>query len=143
MKRTHAVAFVLVVGLTLSLAVGTGSFTAADATRDVTLATDEAPYLGITQVDTTATANDTTTVELLAVDNRFESTISEVSVTASGASVAVVSTPDGLGVGDSETVAVDVTCGPANSTVATTLSVTATGDGVSVDTTESVVVECV
>ena len=142
MKRSHALAFALVLGATLTLALGTGSFTTADATRDVTIETSDSPYLGLSGESPAVDANNSSTVDLLTVTNGFETELSSISVTAGHENVSVIDDADGIAAGDSATVRADVTCGETGA-FEVDLSISVAGDGVSVETTETVTVDCV
>lgn len=142
MKRSHALAFALVLGATLTLALGTGSFTTTEAARDVTIETSDSPYLGLSSGSPTADANGSSTVDLLTVTNGFETELSSVSVTTTHGDVSGVDHAERIAVGEETTVRADVTCGSAG-TVDVDLSVSVAGDGVSVETTETVTVDCV
>lgn len=141
MKRTHALAFALVVGATLTLALGTGSFTAADATRDVTIETSDSPYLGLAGQSPSVDAGNSSTVSLLTVTNGFETDLSTVSITTTHANVSGLDHADSLTVGGETTVTADVACG--SGPVDVDLQISVAGDGVSVETTQTVTIDCV
>jgi hypothetical protein len=111
-----------------SLAVPTGAFSATSLDRgvDVRVAPDGEGYVGVTQ----ACENDTLHVT---VSNRFGSgRLLDVNVTVGG----TTETADGLGVGDSETLTFGAV-GPQ-----TTVTITASGSGVTAHLNRSVPTDC-
>lgn len=132
MKRTHVVAFAVVIAATLILSVGTGSFTALTADRDVDIGTtsDDSAYLGISYDETS---------EDLQLTNNFETPLTVTDV-ETPTSIAADGIPSNLPVGESKAVA--LSCADDSQSVTASVTVTAEGDDVSVEVTQDVTVDC-
>ncbi|KAB7517944.1 hypothetical protein [Halosegnis rubeus] len=132
MKRTHAAVFALVIAATLTLSVGTGSFTALNADRNVDIGTtdDDSAYVGI--------AYDAATGDLQ-LTNNF-GTLLTVTEVETPASIVTDSVPNELAAGASETVA--LSCADSTQSPAGTVTVTADGEDVSVEVTRDVTIDC-
>jgi len=132
MKRTHVVAFVVVIAATLVLSVGTGSFTALSADRNVDIGTtsDDSAYLAISYDETT---------DELQLTNNFETPLTVTGIETS-ASVAADGVQDELAVSKSKAVA--LSCTDDSQSVTGSVTVTAEGDDVSVEVTQDVTVDC-
>ena len=122
MKRTHVVAFVVVIAATLVLSVGTGSFTALSADRNVDIGTtsDDSAYLAISYDETT---------DELQLTNNFETPLTVTGI-ETPASVATEEVPDELPVGAPEPVA--LSCAGDGQSVTASVTVTAEGEDISV-----------
>lgn len=141
MKRTHALAFALAIGVIVTLTLGTGSFSTTDAARDVTIETNDDAYLDVESADSPSVdAGNSSTVDLLTLTNEFETELESISVTTGHDNVSALSYDETLATGASTTLSAEVTCGPDPLTV--DLDVTAEGEDVSVETTEEITVAC-
>lgn len=140
MNRLRYFSFALVL-CGILLVVGTGSFSATDTDRDVSVEVtdDGSALLGVTDKSpVTVTQGTTGTRTLLTLDNRFEQ---EIDVEVDGSLVAQETVT--ISSGTTEDAALTVDCdGASAGTHDVTLSITATGDDVTVDTEETVEVTC-
>ena len=130
-------AFTAAIGLTL----GTVGFSAVDADRGVSVSVvdDESAYLGVETVDPVV-ENESSTVAVY--ENGFDTDLDEFSVyavpTDPGVDVAVADAPESLDAGESAPVDVVVESEDVDlDSVELQLSVTASGDGVSVETSRT------
>lgn len=161
---------VLLVLAAACLVTGTGAFSGASTDRDPTIgiAGPDSAYLGIesdgieatlatvpesnnTTDDSTAAATDRTptnetTVELLTVTNRLQSTLDVTASIASRSSetpsVENVSGVTALSPGETSPLTATVTCGIDTASDTLELTIVAIGDGVAIETTETVTVTC-
>ena len=129
-------AFTAAVGLTL----GTAGFSAIDADRGISVSVveDEEAYLGVETFDPLVDGESTTMME---IENRFDAELDEIRVTTSESAVKEIDAPDEIGIGQTVPVDVVVQCEERDQ-VDIEFDVTATTDGVTVDTTVTDTFEC-
>lgn len=134
MKRSHAVVFAVVIAATLALALGTGSFTALNAERNVDIATtnDDSAYLGISY--------DASSDELQ-LTNNFETPLTVTNI-ETPASITAGNAPDELSVDAFTTVSLSCSSTAESTSATGPVTVDADGEGVSVEVTQEVTVDC-
>jgi hypothetical protein len=136
----------------VSLAVGTGALSSVSADRgvEISVADDDEALLGVTTVGSDAIQSDgsTRSRDIVRITNRFADSITvDTTVTDPGGRPVLETArlDDGsLAAGEQATLTAEIRCASGNSTSVETwtVHVTATGDGVSVETTTEVTVEC-
>jgi len=149
----NAVRLLAVVGVAASLvlvAPQTGAFTSATVDRSVSVAVvdDENAYLGIQQSPVSVTGSQSSEVVLLTLTNRFQKPLDiTVRVTARTTdrrpTVARASGPATLDAGAEASVTAVATCANSTATEQSTVSISASGDGVLVTADRTVTVDCV
>lgn len=150
MNTIRLLAVVGVVASLVLVAPQTGAFTSAAADRSIsiTVVDDESAYLGIQQSPVSVGGNENRNVVLLTVTNRFSEPLElNVHITEqnpdSRPSVARANGPARLAAGAESPVAAVVTCANSTGSDTATVTLSASGDGVSVTANRTVAVDCI
>jgi len=142
----------MLVGIVLvatSAISGTGSFSAVAADRaiEVSVADDEAAYLGLAYDETVTVEANETTVTLVAVTNRFPSSLAVDPELTEGdpdqpPAIESVDGPGELNSGESGPLSATIRCDNATASETVTVALEATGDGVRVSLQRELTVAC-
>ncbi|WP_324661869.1 hypothetical protein [Haloarcula sediminis] len=150
MNVVRALAVAGIVASLVLVAPQTGAFTSATADRSVSASVtdDESAYLGIQQSPVSVAGNRSQEAVLLTVTNRLPRPLDlSVHITEhnpnSGPTVARANGSARLGAGGESTVTAAVTCGNSTGSETATVTLDASGDGVSMTANRSVAVDCV
>jgi len=137
------------IAVLLVLTAGTGGATiSAEQSVGLSPPAESEPRVGVEATSPALGPGTHESVTVLQVTNRFKQPVDvEVTVDGDGPTPPAMrdyDAPDRLGVGEQGTVVAAVNCyvSPGDSTETWTVEVSATGDGVNVDTSRSVTVTC-